>query len=79
MNCNTFFVTVFKVVSETEVKVQYFEASDEEQYTDFELVENDMSVIDLNYLVYKLPLPELHFKNRQYLSVFLSIVDVYEN
>lgn len=69
--------TVVKVISKTEVEVQYFEASDEEN-TEFVLVEGDVSVVELEDLVYKLPLPELCFKNRQYISVFPGIVDVYE-
>lgn len=69
--------TVVKVISKTEVEVQYFEASDEEN-TEFVLVEGDISIVDLDDLVYKLPLPELRLKNRQYLSVFPGVIDVYE-
>lgn len=69
--------TVVKVISKTEVEVQFFEASEEEN-TEFVLVEGDISVVDLDDLVYKFPLPELRFKNRQYLSIFPGVVDVYE-
>jgi hypothetical protein len=64
--------TVVKVISTTEAEVQYFEASDEEN-TEFVLVEGDISVVDLDDLVCKLLLPELRFKNRQYLSVFPGV------
>jgi len=76
--CYKYVATVVKVISKTEVEVQYFEASDEEN-TEFVLVKGDVSVVELEDLVYKLPMPELCFKNRQYLSVFPGIVDVYEN
>jgi hypothetical protein len=37
---------LLKVISKTEVEVQYFEGSDEED-TEFVLVECDISVVDL--------------------------------
>jgi hypothetical protein len=56
--------TVVKVIYKTEVDVKYFEASDDENI-EFVLVEGDISVVDLDDLIHKLPLPELCFKNRQ--------------
>jgi hypothetical protein len=45
-NCYKYVATVVKVISKTEVEVQYFEASDEEN-TEFALVKGDISVLDL--------------------------------
>lgn len=75
--CYKYVATVIRVISETELEVQYFESIDEE-HTEFILAEGDISLVDLDDIVYKLPTPELNFKNRQYISVFPGIVDVYE-
>lgn len=75
--CKYVTFAVLNTFSMNQRYLQYFETADEEN-TEIILVDGDISVIDLSDILYKLPSPELRFKNRQYLSVFQNIVNVLE-
>jgi len=69
--------TVIRVISQSEFEVQCFEANNEEN-TEFVPIENDISIVDLTNILYKLPSPELRLQNRHIISVFPGVVDVFE-
>lgn len=50
--------TVLQLLNNDEIEIQCFEATDEEN-TEFIVIENDISVIDISDIVGKLPYPEL--------------------
>lgn len=69
--------TIIKIISQSEFEVQCFEANDEEN-TEFIPIENDISIVDLTTILYKLPSPDLRLQNRHLVSVFPGVVDVFE-
>jgi len=69
--------TVLQLLNNDEIEIQCFEATDEEN-TEFIVIENDISVIDISDIVGKLPYPELKKSGRQLKSIFPGVVDVFE-
>jgi len=69
--------TVVSIINQSEYEVQCFEANNEEN-TEFVPIENDISIVDLTNILYKLPSPELRLQNRHLISVFPGVVDVFE-
>jgi len=56
--CKSISITVLQLLKNYEIEIQCFEATDEEN-TEFIVIENDISVIDINDIVGKLRDPKL--------------------
>jgi len=69
--------TVQKLIEDTDVEIQCFEAVDEEN-TEYIPIENNISMVELKDIIGKLPYPELRKSGRQLKSVFPGVVDTFE-
>lgn len=69
--------TIIKIISQNEFEVQCFKSNNEEN-TEFVPIENDVSIVDITNILYKLPSPDLRLQNRHLITVFPGVVDVFE-
>lgn len=69
--------SVLKIADVNDIEIQCFESIDKEN-TEFVPIDNDVSMIGIESIVGKLPIPELKLSGRQLKSVFPGVVDVFE-
>jgi len=69
--------SVLKIADVNDIEIQCFESIDEEN-TEFVPIDNDVSMIGIESIVGKLPVPELKLSGRQLKSVFPGVVDIFE-